>query len=99
MAEPVSTDRSRLRLLSAVSGLSVWLVYLWRAAPTTYLLDSSELVNATWSLGISHPPGHPAFHLLSYLAGLVPLGPYPWRIHLFAATCTALAVSLLPLVD
>lgn len=98
MAEPVSTDRSRLRLLSAVSGLSVWLVYLWRAAPTTYLLDSSELVNATWSLGISHPPGHPAFHLLSYLAGLVPLGPYPWRIHLFAATCTALAVSLLPLV-
>jgi hypothetical protein len=98
MAEPFSTDRSRLRLLSAISGVAIWVFYLWRAAPTAYLLDSSELVNATWSLGISHPPGHPAFHLLSYLAGLVPLGPYPWRIHLFAATCTALAVSLLPLI-
>jgi hypothetical protein len=98
MADPVSTDRSQLRLLSALSGVAIWVFYLWRAAPTAYLLDSSELVNATWSLGISHPPGHPAFHLLSYLAGLVPLGPYPWRIHLFAATCTALAVSLLPLI-
>jgi len=98
MAERLPPDRNRLRLLAAGCGVAAWLFYLWRAAPTTYLLDSSELVNATWSLGISHPPGHPAFHLLSYLAGLVPLGPYPWRIHLFAATCTALGVSLLPLI-
>ena len=98
MAERLPPDRNRLHLLAAGCGVAAWLFYLWRAAPTTYLLDSSELVNATWSLGISHPPGHPAFHLLSYLAGLVPLGPYPWRIHLFAATCTALAVSLLPLI-
>jgi len=98
MAERVATDRAPLRLLAGISGVLVWLLYLWRAAPTTYLLDSSELVDATWSLGISHPPGHPAFHLLSYVAGLIPLGPYPWRIHLFAATCTALSVSLLPLI-
>ncbi len=98
MAERVARDRAHVRLLAAISGVVVWILYLGRAAPTTYLLDSSELVDATWSLGISHPPGHPAFHLLSYLAGLVPLGPYPWRIHLFAATCTALAVAMLPLI-
>ena len=98
MDEGLQRDRNRLHLLAAGCGIAAWLFYLWRAAPTTYLLDSSELVNATWSLGISHPPGHPAFHLLSYLAGLVPLGPYPWRIHLFAASCTALAVAMLPLI-
>lgn len=95
--EPSPVQGSALPLLSVGCGVAVWLLYLLRAAPTTYLLDSSELVNATWSLGISHPPGHPAFHLLSYLAGLVPIGPFPWRIHLFAATCTALSVALLPL--
>jgi hypothetical protein len=98
MDEGLQRDRNRLHLLAAGCGIAAWLFYLWRAAPTTYLLDSSELVNATWSLGISHPPGHPGFHLLSYLAGLVPIGPYPWRIHLFAASCTALAVAMLPLI-
>ena len=88
----------QLRWMAAGCGIAVWLLYLLRAAPTAYLLDSSELVNATWSLGISHPPGHPAFHLLSYLAGLIPVGPYPWRIHLFAASCTAASVALVPLI-
>lgn len=100
MAKDCSSSADRtVRWLALGCGLFVWCFYLLRAAPTTYLLDSSELVNASWSLGISHPPGHPGFHILSYVAGLVPVGPFPWRIHLFAAGCTALGVGLLPLIS
>jgi hypothetical protein len=84
--------------ISLALGIASFVLYLSRAAPTAYLLDSSELVSATWALGISHPPGHPAFHLLSFAAGLLPLGPYPWRIHLFSAVATSLAVAQLPFI-
>ena len=40
--------------------------YVLHAAPTTWLLDSAELTATTTALGISHPPGHPAFHLLAW---------------------------------
>lgn len=66
------------------------------AAPTTYLLDSSELVATTQALGISHPPGHPAFHALAGAFGALPLGNWALRVHVFSGICVAATAALLP---
>lgn len=71
-------------------------IYVLRAAPTAYLLDSSELVATTFSLGVSHPPGHPAFHLLGYGPTLLPLGSIAFRLHVLVGATSALALALLP---
>lgn len=66
-------------------------------APTTYLLDSSELVATTYGLGISHPPGHPAYHMLGHVLTLLPVASIATRVHLFSAVASALALGLLPI--
>lgn len=67
------------------------------AAPTTYLLDSSELVATTQHLGISHPPGHPAYHALAGLLGPWPVGNWALRVHLFSGLCVAATAALIPI--
>ncbi|MFT6399073.1 MAG: hypothetical protein ACJAYU_003836 [Bradymonadia bacterium] len=72
-------------------------LYVFRLAPTPYMLDSGELVATTQALGISHPPGHPAFHLLTASALAVPLGSAALRVHFMVALFSALALAALPL--
>lgn len=79
-------------LLAAVAGL---LAYVLNLMPTTYLLDSSELVATTVDVGISHPPGHPAFHMLAQVWLVVPLASLAVRIHLFGALCVGASVGFL----
>jgi len=83
-------------VVSACVGIFLATVYGLLAAPTTYLLDSSELVATTASMGISHPPGHPAYHLLASALGALPFGNYAYRIHLFSGVCSAIACALIP---
>lgn len=71
-------------------------VYVLRAAPTTYLLDSAELVATTFGLGISHPPGHPGYHLSTALLSVLPIGSVAFRVHLSSALAAAVALALLP---
>jgi hypothetical protein len=71
--------------------------YVLHAAPTTWLLDSAELTATTTALGISHPPGHPAFHLLAWPLQLLPFGTLAFRVHVACALFAAIAVALLPL--
>ncbi len=66
-------------------------------APTTYLLDSSELVATTRALGISHPPGHPAFHAFAGAFGALPLGNWAVRVHAFSVLRAAAAAALVPI--
>jgi hypothetical protein len=49
--------------------------------------DSPELAAAGAGLGVTHPPGHPAWVVLAALATLVPLGAVPLRIALLSALC------------
>ncbi len=82
-----------LRALTVVFGvLFCW--YIWAAGPQTYLLDSPELIATTVGLGISHPPGHPAFHLLASPFLLWPVGNLAFRVHLACAAFTALSGAL-----
>ena len=82
---------------AAVVAATVMSVYIFRLAPSPYLLDSSELVATTAALGVSHPPGHPSFHLLSGGALALPFGTAAYRVHLAVAFFSALTLAALPL--
>lgn len=70
--------------------------YLLHAAPTTWLLDSAELTATTTALGVSHPPGHPAFHLLAWPLQLLPFGTLAFRVHVACALFAAVTAAMLP---
>ena len=98
MSSPNSQPRADLdaAVTGALVALACAAVHALRAAPTTYLLDSSELVATTWTLAVSHAPGHPAYHLAGFPFTMAPVGGVALRIHLFGVVTTSLAVGLLP---
>lgn len=72
-------------------------LYALRAAPAPYLLDSTELVATTMALAVSHPPGHPAYHLSHGWILDVPFGTIALRLHLLSTLASALIAGLVPL--
>ena len=72
-----------------------FLLYLLTLAPGLPPTDSGELILAAWSGGVAHAPGFPSYAMLGWLwAHLLPVGRVAWRLNLFSALCTALAVGL-----
>ena len=63
----------------------------WAGAAT----DGGELITASFTLGVPHPPGYPTYVILGKLASLLPLGTVAFRYNLFSAVCAALAAGLL----
>ena len=88
--------RRAFRAAVAVAS-TVLAVYVFRLAPSPYLLDSTELVATTAALSVSHPPGHPSFHLLAAGALPLPIGTVAYRVHLAVAAFSALTLAALPL--
>ncbi len=78
-------------------------------APTVTFWDAGELIAATKTLGIPHPPGTPLFVLMAHVwASAIPFFEYAVRTNLFSATLSAVGAgcfflvaheSLLPLGD
>ena len=89
---------SRVAAASAAAMLAALVLYILRAGPTTYLLDSSELIAATSALAVSHPPGHPAYHTLGFGPSLLPVGTAAFRAHVFSGLTVAATVGLLPII-
>src|SRR5262245_21083367 len=82
--------------------LAAFSLYAHTAAPTITWLnggaDSAELVTASYTLGIAHPPGYPLYVLLGKAWSLLPLaGDVAHRYNLFSAFCGALAAALVAL--
>ena len=94
---PNMLNRVRLGAAALVSLLAFFL-YVGTLAPTVTLVDSGELILATRSLGVAHPPGFPLYLLLAHLATYIPVGALAVRIHLLSALCGALAAGLLTLL-
>lgn len=80
---------------AVAAGVVVFVALAAIAMPTTYLLDSSELVATTWDLGVSHPPGHPAYHQWTRLWMGLPFGTIAFRAHLAGAALVALSAAML----
>lgn len=63
----------------------------WAGAAT----DGGELITASYTLGVAHPPGYPTYILLGKLFSLLPVGSVAFRYNLFSALCAAAAAGLL----
>src|SRR5436190_5939608 len=83
-------------ILALGVGVASLAVYVRTACRTIYVGDSGELAAAVHVLGIPHPPGYPLYVLLGKLfCTVVRIGRPVWRINLFLAACSAIAVGCL----
>jgi len=78
-------------LALAVYGLTLAPDLSWANAAT----DGGELITASYTLGIPHPPGYSTYILLGKLSSYLPLGTVAFRYNLFSAVCAAGAAGLL----
>ncbi len=63
-------------------------LFAWSAAPSVTGGDAGELLNASWTLGVAHPPGYPLYTLLAFFfAKLLPFGEVAWRYNFFSGVC------------
>lgn len=81
----------RKRLISWFTFAVPFFVALSLCGAAPGWLDSGEFVAASASLGLSHPPGHPAYLLLTHGFSFLPLGSIAFRMALFSALCLGLA--------
>ncbi len=77
------------------SFLAPLLFYVPTLSGAGYWLDGDEFVAVGATLGISHPPGHPLYAVLTRAVQLVPLGDLAFRTALGSALALAVASVLL----
>jgi hypothetical protein len=84
-------------LLGCLSGCLALTVYILTIAPditwSNFSSDGGELITASVTLGIAHPPGYPTYILLGKLFSLLPLGTIAFRFNLFSALAMAVAAA------
>ncbi|MFH1742846.1 MAG: DUF2723 domain-containing protein [bacterium] len=85
---PWLTDTSALFLVS----FAFFLVTLHAALPWG---DAPELITASVTLGVPHPPGYPLYVLLGHAMSLLPFGGAAVRLHLLSALCASACLVLL----
>ena len=78
-----------------ITGLFVFIFYLFTIAPTVVQIDSGELAAVQCTLGIAHPTGYPLFTMIGYLFSLIPL-PFSkiFQLNILASVYCATAVSV-----
>jgi len=64
---------------SLIAILLLGVFWIWGLAPTFHWLDTSELVSASASLGIGHPPGQPTHVLWGAIMQWIPFGDAGFR--------------------
>lgn len=86
-----------LPIAAFVSGLALpLLVYYLTLAPDltwAHGSDGGDLIVAAYTLGVSHPPGYPAYTLLAHLFTLLPWGSVAFRVNLLSAMGAAVAAG------
>lgn len=83
-------------LVAAMIALGVYLLTLapdltWANGAT----DGGELITASITGGIPHPPGYPTYVIIGKLFSLIPFGTVAFRYNLLSAVSAAAAVGLL----
>jgi len=84
-------------LVPLLTGLAALMVYLMTMAPdltwANFSSDGGELITASITSGIAHPPGYPTYILLGKAAALLPFGSVAWRFNFLSAVSAATAVA------
>lgn len=84
------------KFYAEITGVIVFIVYLFTMAPSVIQIDSGELAAVQASLGIAHPTGYPLFTMIGYLFLQVPVGTSKiFMSNLLAAIYCAVAVIFL----
>src|SRR3990167_7978470 len=73
--------------------------YILTLSPTVNFGDTGELITASATLGIPHPPGSPIWVLLSHLFTYIPLGSIAYRVNLSSAFFVASSSLILYLLS
>lgn len=90
-----ATRRVRTMLSDVLLFLASLTLYTHTLAPTILPADSGEFQFVSYVLGIAHPPGYPLYTMLAKLATLIPIGDIAYRVNLFAALTSSLALVAL----
>ena len=70
--------------------------YLYNLCPTIFVGDSPEIITATHTLGIAHPPGYPAFTVISrFFVEIFPFGNPAYRSNFVNAFFLLLCICLM----
>lgn len=97
----MNSAANRLAFFAAGSASIALIVYWATLAPdlawANAAIDGGELITASMTLGVPHPPGYPLYILLGKLFSSIPLGTVAYRYNLFSAVCAAGAAGLLVL--
>ncbi|MCP4633014.1 MAG: DUF2723 domain-containing protein [candidate division Zixibacteria bacterium] len=86
-----SKSRSFPYLLSLIS----FIIFYVNLCPTVYFWDSAELITASETLGIPHPPGFPLYILFGSLLTLIPAGSIAYKINLLSAITGSITLFFL----
>jgi len=86
---------SQQRLASVAVGVAAFAGYARACAPSAYLLDSAELAQAAFGLGVAHPSGEPLAALWGRLFCFLPIGSVALRVGIGQAVAGALAAVVL----
>ena len=93
------TSQPRSLLGPVLAGLAAFLVYLLSMAPdltwANFSSDGGELITASITSGIPHPPGYPTYIFLGKIAALIPIGTVAWRFNFLSAVSAATAVAFI----
>ena len=82
------------RIFTGVIFVVVLLALMATTCPVVYVGDTGEVVAASYSLGIAHPPGYPIYTTLGHIFSYLPLSNIAFRVNLLAAFLAALAAAL-----
>lgn len=85
-------------IIGIILFLSTFTVYLKFLAPSIFSGDSADVVIASYSLGIPHPPGFPVCTWIGHLFTLLPVGDIAYRVNLMSAFFGALVISLVYMI-
>lgn len=74
-------------------------VYLFTLPPSLtwahYGHDGGDLITASYTLGVPHPPGYPIYIILGRLFAFLPVGSIAYRYNLFSALSAAVATGFI----
>lgn len=73
-------------------------IYISALCPTIYTRDNPDLVTASITLGIPHPPGYPLYTILGNIFSKLPIGSLPFRVNLMSALFSAFTIFIIYLI-
>ena len=84
---------------AALLALALPAILYWRTlAPSIVFGDSAEFQTEAWRLGVTHPTGYPFYLLTGKLFALLTPGEVAFRLNLFSAFATLIALFFLYLL-